>query len=299
LVCPVAGRDVAVVAVDWWGQGPAHMRKLIGDALTESPAENRPPKKSWTSGFAAFYEALTGDFRGDVPMYLEMAKRHEGPILELACGTGRVAIPLAEAGSTVVGLDSDPEMLALAESKSRMLDLRRRISFVEAEMESFKMKQKFPLIIAGANSLIHLLTSEKLEKCLVRCREQLDKDGTLYIAFEPSPYLAAAGKYRVDRERPRQVFNREIGETLLYRGTTTVDPNFQLIVRHHEYANPRAPHDATKTATFNYSTRPIYPGELEVLMKSVGLEVKEIYGDYDLRLLTRQSEKIIYRIQRA
>ena len=40
-------------------------------------------------------------------------------------------------------------------------------------------------------------------------------------------------------------------------------------------------------------------GELEVLMKSVGLEVKEIYGDYDLRPLTRQSEKIIYRIQRA
>ncbi len=267
--------------------------------MTESPAENRPPTKSWTSGFAAFYEALTGDFRGDVPMYLEMAKRHEGPILELACGTGRVAIPLAEAGSTVVGLDSDPEMLELAESKSRMLDLRRRISFVEAKMESFKMKQKFPLIIAGANSLIHLLTSEELEKCLVRCRGQLDKDGTLYIAFEPSPYLGAAGKYRVERERPRQVFNRELGETLLYRGTTTVDPNFQLIVRHHEYANPRAPHDATKTATFNYSTRPIYPGELEVLMGSVGLEVKEIYGDYDLRPLTRQSEKIIYRIQRA
>lgn len=267
--------------------------------MTELPAEDRPPDRSWTGGFAAFYEALTGDFRGDVPMYLEMAKRHEGPILELACGTGRVAIPLAEAGSTIVGLDSDPEMLALAKSKSRMLDLRRRISFVEAKMESFELDRKFPVIIAGANSLIHLLSSSKLSECLVRCREQLQDKGTLYIAFEPSPYIAAAGKYRVERERPRQVFNRETGETLLYRGTTTVDPNFQLIVRHHEYANPRAPHDATKTATFNYSTRPIYPGELEVLLESVGLKVMETYGDYDLCPLTRQSEKIIYRIEKA
>ncbi len=267
--------------------------------MTEPPAEDRPPARSWTTGFGAFYEALTGDFRGDVPMYLEMAKRHEGPILELACGTGRVAIPLAESGSTVVGLDSDPEMLALADSKARMLDLRRRISFVEAKMEDFKIKQKFPVIIAGANSLIHLLSSAKLHDCLVRCREQLKDDGSLYIAFEPSPYIAAAGRYRVERERPRQVFNKETGETLLYRGTTTVDPNFQLIVRHHEYANPRAPHDATKTATFNYSVRPIYSGELEVLLESVGLEVKEIYGDYDLRPLTRQSEKIIYRIEKA
>ncbi len=267
--------------------------------MNESAEEEALPKASWTSGFAAYYEALTGDFRGDVPMYLEMAKRHEGPILELACGTGRVAIPLAEAGSTIVGLDSDPEMLALAESKARMLELGRRISFVKADMVSFKMKQKFPLIIAGANSLIHLLDSASLRKCLERCRTQLTPGGTLYIAFEPSPYIAAAGKYRVERERPRQVFNRETGETLLYRGTTTVDPNFQLIIRHHEYANPRAPHDATKTATFNYVTRPIYPGELELLVELVGLEIIGIYGDYDLRPLTRQSEKIVYQIQRA
>ena len=267
--------------------------------MNESATEAIRPAKSWTSGFAAYYEALTGDFRGDVPMYLEMAKRHEGPILELACGTGRVAIPLAEAGANIVGLDSDPEMLTLAESKARMLDLGRRISFVKADMENFKLKEKYPLMIAGANSLIHLLTSASLRNCLKRCREQLTPDGTLYIAFEPTPYVAAAGKYRVERERPRQVFNRETGETLLYRGTTTVDPNFQLILRHHEYANPRAPHDATKTATFDYATRPVYPEELEVLLETVGLDVVEIYGDYDLRALTRQSEKIIYRIQRA
>lgn len=267
-----------------------------GELLSVSSQEEQIPDSSWATNFAPYYEALTGDFRGDVPMYLEMARRHEGRILELACGTGRVAIPLAEAGATVVGLDSDLEMLELAESKARMLDLRRRISFVHADMENFEIEDKFPVIIAGANSLIHLLSTSALQDCLVRCREQLEDDGTLYIAFEPSPYIAAAGKYRVERERPRQVFNRDTGETLLYRGTTTVDPNNQLIVRHHEYANPQAPHDVTKIASFNYSTRPIYPGEMQVLLDNVGLQIVDAYGDYELRPLSRQSEKMIFSI---
>ena len=252
----------------------------------------------WISGFAAFYEALTGDFRGDVPMYLEMAKRHADPILELACGTGRVAIPLAEAGRSVVGLDFDPEMLVLAEAKAKLLGLQRSITFVEANMVDFKLDRKFPLIIAGGNSLIHLLDSRDIRKCMERCRDHLTEDGAIYVAYEISPYIASAGKFRVERERPRQVFNRETGETLLYRGTTTVDPNFQRITRHHEFANPRAPHDVTRTAVFDYTTRPLFPGELELLVEISGMEVVSVAGDYDLKSLTRQSEKLVYRIEK-
>ncbi len=262
---------------------------------TTSQQENAAELSGWTTDFAAFYEALTGDFRGDVPMYLEIGKRHEGTILELACGTGRVAIPLAEAGHTVVGMDFDADIIALAESKARLLGLQRNISFVKANMVDFKLDQKFPLIIAGGNSLIHILDTKQLRQCIERCREHLTDDGSFYVAFETSPYLAAAGKFRVERERPRQVFNRETGETLLYRGTTTIDPNFQRILRHHEFASPRAPHDLAKTAIFDYATRPLFPGELELLLDISGLTVVDVYGDYDLRPLNRQSEKLIFR----
>ncbi len=253
---------------------------------------------SWAPGFASYYEALTGDFRGDVPMYLEMAKRYGSPILELACGTGRVAIPLAEAGYEVVAMDFDKDMLSVGQSKAKMLDLTRRLQFSKADMKTFSLRKKFPLIIAGANSLIHLPKSSDLKKALSRCKSHLEPDGSLFIAFEPTQYISAAGKYRVERERPRQVFNRELGETLLYRGTTTIDPNFQRILRHHEFANPRAPHDASRTAVFDYATRPIFPGELEVLIDSVGLKIMDIAGDYELRPMTRQSEKLIYRVMR-
>ncbi len=249
----------------------------------------------WAPHFAALYEALTGDFRGDVPMYLEMGKRHEGPILELACGTGRVAIPLVEAGHAVVGIDFDAGMIKLAESKAKLLGLHRNISFIEADIVDFDLGRKFPLIVAGGNSLIHLLDFKVVLKSIERCRDHLEDDGSLYVAFETSPYLAAAGKFRVERERPRQVFNRATGETLLYRGTTTIDPNFQRTSRHHEFASPRAPHDPTKTAVFDYTTRPIFPGELELMLDISGLKVAEVFGDYDLRPITRQSEKLIVR----
>jgi SAM-dependent methyltransferase len=146
----------------------------------------------WAPHFAALYEALTGDFRGDVPMYLEMGKRHEGPILELACGTGRVAIPLVEAGHAVVGIDFDAGMIKLAESKAKLLGLHRNISFIEADIVDFDLGRKFPLIVAGGNSLIHLLDFKVVLKSIERCRDHLEDDGSLYVAFETSPYLAAA-----------------------------------------------------------------------------------------------------------
>ena len=113
----------------------------------------------WPPDFAALYEALTGDFRGDVPMYLEMAKRHEGPILDLACGTGRVAIPLVEAGHSVVGIDFDAGMIDLAMSKAKLLGLRRNISFIQANMLDFDLGRKFPLIMAGGTHSFTCSTS--------------------------------------------------------------------------------------------------------------------------------------------
>ena len=150
----------------------------------------------WPPDFAALYEALTGDFRGDVPMYLEMAKRHKGPILEMACGTGRVAIPLVEAGHSVVGIDFDAGMTKLAGSKAKLLGLHRNIAFIQANMVDFDLGRKFPLIVAGGNSLIHLLDFRLVLKTIARCREHLEDDGSFFVAFETSPYMAAAGKYR-------------------------------------------------------------------------------------------------------
>src|SRR5215218_8149650 len=77
--------------------------------------------------------------------YRDLARKTGGPILELACGTGRLTIPLARDGHEVVGLDASRTMLRAARAKAEAEDLD--IAFVQADMRSFDLGQRFPLII--------------------------------------------------------------------------------------------------------------------------------------------------------
>ncbi|NTU82301.1 MAG: class I SAM-dependent methyltransferase, partial [Chloroflexales bacterium] len=64
--------------------------------------------------FARYYDADFRDYLEDLPFYHELARRTGGPLLELMCGTGRVLLPLAEAGYSITGVDSSPAMLSIA-----------------------------------------------------------------------------------------------------------------------------------------------------------------------------------------
>ena len=114
---------------------------------------------------AAFYDRTFGRAelegeRGDVAFYVEEARRAGAPALELACGTGRVLIPVAEAGLTVVGLDSSAAMLSIAQEKIAELPdtTQRRIELVEGDMRSFALDQRFKLIMIPFRSFLHLMT---------------------------------------------------------------------------------------------------------------------------------------------
>ena len=65
------------------------------------------------------YDLLNADVVADIPFYLEEARRAGGPVLELACGTGRLTIPIAQTGVEVVGLDQSASMLAHLRTKAR------------------------------------------------------------------------------------------------------------------------------------------------------------------------------------
>jgi SAM-dependent methyltransferase len=104
------------------------------------------------------YDAGTAGVPGDIDFFLELAKESHAaglPVLELACGTGRVAIPIAQAGVRVVGLDLNKGMLDRAREKSVGLSTA---SWVEGDMRSFAIEERFGLIYIPARSFQHLLT---------------------------------------------------------------------------------------------------------------------------------------------
>ena len=138
-----------------------------------------------------FYDPLVYDARaqglpGDVAFYLSLAREaHEAghPVLELACGTGRVAIPIAREGVRVVGLDRSAEMLARAREKSRDLSNAR---WVEGDMRSFELPERFGLAYIPYRSFLHLLTIEDQLSCLRCISEHLVPGGRLaFNIFNP------------------------------------------------------------------------------------------------------------------
>ncbi|UCF09853.1 MAG: methyltransferase domain-containing protein, partial [Candidatus Bipolaricaulota bacterium] len=116
--------------------------------------------------YAETYDASVGDWQGEIDFYSQLAREASGnghPVLELACGTGRVAIRLAQQGVHVVGLDVCPEMLRVAKRKARgIADVR----WVRRDMRSFELQERFGVILIPGHSFQNLLTPEDQASCL-------------------------------------------------------------------------------------------------------------------------------------
>ncbi|HEX6206389.1 MAG TPA: class I SAM-dependent methyltransferase [Solirubrobacterales bacterium] len=125
-----------------------------------------------------WHDVECGAYDADLPLWEELAARGDGPVLELGCGTGRVALHLARRGHTVVGLDRDPELLAELASRGDGLPL----STVEADARAFEVGEPVSLVLAPTH-LLQLLPDA------AQRRESLE---SIAAALRPGGLLAAA-----------------------------------------------------------------------------------------------------------
>src|SRR5687768_15216319 len=114
-------------------------------------------------------------FRGDVDWYRSKAREAGGPVLELGVGTGRLALALARDGAEVFALDSHPGMLAALRRKigQEPPDVQQRVVPLEQDMRTFRLEQRFALVIAPFRVLLHNLTEDDHRACFERVREHL------------------------------------------------------------------------------------------------------------------------------
>ena len=147
---------------------------------------------SWYDAWADRYEDWPTGVTGDVPFYVGLARDADGPLVELAVGTGRVAIPVAQAtGSRVIGIDSSPAMLAQARVRAAEegveLDLR------EGDMRALELEEPAALIYCPGRSLLHLPTWADRRRCFERVAASLRPDGRFaWNAFAFDHHVAAA-----------------------------------------------------------------------------------------------------------
>src|SRR5690242_7700145 len=107
------------------------------------------------------YDAENDSFKDDFNIFVGLKPR--GLALDLACGTGRLTIPLAKSGLSCVGIDASPSMLECARRKSEGLD----ISYRQGDMRDFQLNQKFDLITMSGNAFQALLTDDDQERLLL------------------------------------------------------------------------------------------------------------------------------------
>jgi SAM-dependent methyltransferase len=135
---------------------------------------------------AMYYHLHHTQASEDLPLWLDLAKDLDGPILELGCGSGRVLLALAEAGHRVVGIDHDPTMLAVL--RDLLVEKPHlEVTVVEADFSMGLPEGKFPLIIMPCNTLSTLDASTRAAT-LAAVRRALEPGG-LFVAALPNPEL--------------------------------------------------------------------------------------------------------------
>jgi SAM-dependent methyltransferase len=139
---------------------------------------------------AEFYDYVTPyRERGDVDFFVEAAREANGPVLELGCGTGRVLVPIAQAGIDITGFDSSETMLSICKRKlaTEPKEVQNRVQLVQGDMRHFDLGKMFKLITIPFRPFQHLVTVEDQISCLTNIRRHLADGGKLvFDVFNPS-----------------------------------------------------------------------------------------------------------------
>ncbi len=236
------------------------------------------------NSFAYYYDLKYQSFTYDLEFYEEMARQSgaNARILELACGSGRVTLPLLEAGFNVTGLDLSEKMLEIAREKADQLppEQRQKARFIQGDMRNFDFGgEQFDLIFIPLNSFQHLLEQDEQLQCLQAIRRHLAPAGrfilTSYNPEEKDNY-PADGRVEYDRE----FTNPATGIVVQCFLTTTAEPSRQ--VRHHIFYFDEIGSDGTvRRVVARMSLRYSYRFELQLLLEKAGFRVEDFYGSYD------------------
>jgi SAM-dependent methyltransferase len=131
---------------------------------------------SWDEAFAERYEEWTADMTADVAFYVALAREADGPVVELAIGNGRVAIPVAQAiGRPVIGIDTSPAMLDLARAGASAAGVDLELH--EADMRELALDEPAALVYCPFRALLHLPTWADRRRTFERVAASLKPGG--------------------------------------------------------------------------------------------------------------------------
>jgi SAM-dependent methyltransferase len=170
------------------------------------------PHTSWDEAFSDRYDEWAAHMTADVAFYVELARTADGPIVELAVGNGRVAIPVAQAtGRRVIGIDTSPAMLAQARTHAAEADVE--LDLIEGDMRELAVDEPAALIYCPFRALLHLPTWADRRRTFERVAASLRPDGRFaWNAFAFDHRRAADADGAHQREPVPHTIRYSVGE---------------------------------------------------------------------------------------
>ena len=228
------------------------------------------------------YDLVHGDFADPqtFDFYLKQTEISGSPVLELACGSGHILIPLAKNGVEIVGLDNSAEMISACERKASEQNIKIQILY--GDMRKFELGREFKLIFIAGNSLQHLGTIDELSACFDCVKRHLAPDGKFVVeVFNPFIPLLV-------REQGKRYMIGEFGDHVLSEDVN-YDAAAQIsYINWHFWHRP-----SNKEKKLSFKMRQFFPQEIDLAFNCHGFVIDHKFGDFDEMKFNGNSTKQI------
>ena len=258
-------------------------------------ARPRGERDAEAAALARLYDVDLVEDPGDRELYLALAQRTGGPVIELAAGSGRLCLPLAEAGLSVTALDIDPAMLARARARMARagMDAAGRLEFVEADLLDMPADRAgtYQLAIVALNSLLLLGTRDAQRRALAAMAGLLAPGGIAAVdVWQPGADDLARVDGRLMLEYQRR--DPETGLVITKTAAAWLDASTGSVVLTAIYDEGQ-PGGPTRRWSRTDRLRLIAADELVGFAEDAGLIVERLAGDYELNPATAGAERTI------
>jgi SAM-dependent methyltransferase len=221
----------------------------------------------WADVYDRWTEEHLSSSQAEIDFLADRARG--GRALELGIGTGRVAIPLAERGVEVVGIDASERMLALLREKTD------GITVVTGEMADVAAEGEFDLVYVVFNTFFAMLTQEQQVRCFANVARRLKPEGVFTIqafVFDPTRFAHGQRVQATDVEEGAIAFDVALHDAV----TQTVSVQKILV-------------GEGTVRTLPIRLRYVWPSELDLMARLAGLLLRERYEDFECRPFTAAS----------
>jgi ubiquinone/menaquinone biosynthesis C-methylase UbiE len=227
---------------------------------------------SWDEGFAVRYDEWAAPITADIPFYVELAREADGPIVELAIGSGRVAIPVAQAtGRPVIGIDTSPAMLE--QGRERAAEAGVELDLREGDMRDLSLEEPAALIYCPARALLHLPTWADRRRTFERIAASLRPGGRF-------AWNAFAFDHRIAVSLDGAHLDKPVPHTIHYG---VGDNRIDIVL-----------HDGAQS-TIWWATKNEWLGLIDI----AGLEVEALYGGFEREPFGDESREYVFVARRV